>query len=283
MFNRYGAHAGVLVIAVFLSGYATIDRHLPASLTLRLGAVNAQGLFLGQGGEVGQVSLGRAGAIVTAVGVPTTSVASHLATVHVVGAGEDLAAIAGRFGLTADQLKWSNPALWGSEALHSGDRLLLPPVPGVVYTMQPGDTLGHIAALFRTDVQTIADYNYLRSPGDPAPGTRLVIPGATGADVNHFPYGQCTWYVASRRSVPWFGNAGSWLVSAQLDGWPTGSKPAPGAIMVSWDSYLGHVGIVESVAADGSFVVAEMNYQGLGVIDRRRVLPGRGVIQGFIY
>src|ERR1022692_2069758 len=36
----------------------------------------------------------------------------------------------------------------------------------------------------------------------------------TGACGNHFAYGFCTYYVATRRCVPWLGNAGSWDIAA---------------------------------------------------------------------
>lgn len=99
---------------------------------------------------------------------------------------------------------------------------------------------------------------------------------------NHFPYGQCTWHVANRRSVPWFGNAGTWLSGARAYGYATGSTPRPGAIMVTAESPVGHVAYVESVGAN-SFTVSEMNYRGWGVVDWRTVAMGSWFIRGFVY
>ena len=45
----------------------------------------------------------------------------------------------------------------------------------------------------------------------------------------------------------------------------------------------GHVAVVESVGADGSVVVSEMNYAGWGVTSRRTINVGNSVIKGFIY
>src|SRR5262249_42008621 len=58
---------------------------------------------------------------------------------------------------------------------------------------------------------------------------------------NHMAYGYCTYYIASKRYIPWFGNAGTWFASAQAFGWPTGYMPRPGAIEVAALSWAGHV------------------------------------------
>ena len=65
------------------------------------------------------------------------------------------------------------------------------------------------------------------------------------------------------------------------------SRPTPkvGAIMVTWERYLGHVAYVESVNADGPWTVSEMNYVAFNVIDLRTIKPGQlGTrLVGFIY
>ena len=101
-----------------------------------------------------------------------------------------------------------------------------------------------------------------------------------------FPFGQCTYYVATRRDVNWSGNAAEWYGNAQSSGHAVGQIPQPGSIMVTWESPLGHVAYVESVNPDGSFVVSEMNNRGLGglgVVDTRTVTPGSVPLIGFIY
>ena len=105
-----------------------------------------------------------------------------------------------------------------------------------------------------------------------------------------FTFGSCTWWVAQKRPVPWSGNAWQWWGNARALGYPEGSVPRPGAIMVmgiSWSSPQGHVAYVESVWADGSFTVSEMNWWGVlgggwARVDERRVTSPGGVI-GFIY
>jgi len=100
---------------------------------------------------------------------------------------------------------------------------------------------------------------------------------------NHFSYGFCTYYVATRRYVPWFGNAIDWWPNARSYGYPEGSTPKPGAIMVTRESSIGHVAYVESVSGN-TFVVSEMNFTAWNVVDRRTItLGGRVPIVGFIY
>ncbi|GAC1371970.1 MAG: hypothetical protein NVSMB39_6150 [Candidatus Saccharimonadales bacterium] len=84
---------------------------------------------------------------------------------------------------------------------------------------------------------------------------------------NSYAWGQCTWYVASRRQIPpnW-GNANSWYYHAVSTGWKVGTVPAVAAVAWTGAGYYGHVALVEQVSADDRQVyVSEMNYRGVGV------------------
>jgi surface antigen len=86
------------------------------------------------------------------------------------------------------------------------------------------------------------------------------VSGFSGAGSfgNSYAYGYCTWYVASRRSVPGnWGNAYTWYGAAQRSGYGTGSAPRVGA--VAWERG-NHVAYVESVNGDGTVTVSEMNF-----------------------
>ena len=100
---------------------------------------------------------------------------------------------------------------------------------------------------------------------------------------NHFSYGYCTWYVANRRPIPWFGNAIEWWPNARAYGYAEGQAPAVGAVMVTRESSAGHVAYVESVNADGSWTVSEMNYVAWGVVSQRTIHYGQVPLVGFIY
>jgi surface antigen len=105
-----------------------------------------------------------------------------------------------------------------------------------------------------------------------------------------YAYGNCTYYVAKRFPgiYPYLGNAAQWVDNARKVGYQVLTKPAAGTVAVwgvSKISPLGHVAVVDSVNADGSFNVSEMNNPytpggGYNLIDQRRS-TGAGVI-GFI-
>ncbi len=297
--SRYFVHAAVLVTALTVSGYATVARDVPSVARLRLGVVNAEGQAMGQGGTVGDVSLGRLSTIIKPVEIPTGPPVSHAPSTYTVADGDDLNSIAAKFGVTPDDLRWSNSALAGSDRLTPGQQLTIPPVHGFVYMVKDGDRVDELAARFKVDPKTIADFN--RLPSDNlVGGIQLIIPGGIGPDLyprrassdpphlgsyanGKFAYGYCTWYVASRRPIPWSGDAWQWFGNAKAMGFRTGNTPQPGAIMVTWESWVGHVAYVEQVNADGSFVVSEMNYRGWGIISTRTLRTRDVPLIGFIY
>lgn len=314
-------HAVVLLLALSLSGYASLGGGLPASLSLRLGEVNANGLVIGEGGQVGKTQLGRLSTIVKPIAIPTAAPVSHSPRVWEVQNGETLKDLAARFGVSVEDIRWSNYADLKSTAkdVVNGEKLVIPPLDGVVVTTHQGDTPVSLANTYHVTPDVIVDYNYLRiTDQDPlAANIPIVIPGGKGPDLvqplqrgtgysgmmrtanytvgpftgsytvaagNRFPYGYCTWYVYNRRPVPWLGNAWEWLGQAQRAGWATGQVPRLHAIQVSWESGWGHVAYVEAVNADGSWTVSEMNFVGWAMLDMRTIKAG-GLpsLIGFIY
>ena len=86
---------------------------------------------------------------------------------------------------------------------------------------------------------------------------------------NSYAWGNCTWYVYNQKPNigSFWGNAGSWIGSAQAAGFATGSTPVAGAI----GAEAGHVVYVESVNGD-MVSISEMNYAGgVGVVHYRTV------------
>jgi surface antigen len=119
----------------------------------------------------------------------------------------------------------------------------------------------------------------------PAAQTASVATGTLRAgpsNPNRFDPGQCTWYVAQIYSIPWMGNAGQWPYGAAADGYPEGSTPEVGAIMVSADSWAGHVSVVTSVTSYNQWTVTEMNYRGPYGVDSRSVTRGSSLLITFI-
>lgn len=115
----------------------------------------------------------------------------------------------------------------------------------------------------------------------------------SGSCGNHFAYGFCTYYVATRRCVPWLGNASSWYIAAAQMGFKEGRMPVAGAIVVfkpgvdgvSWEGHVAYVeavGPAEGIPA-GSFKLSEMNYAGWNRVDYRVISDASADIEGFIY
>ena len=300
-----------------MSSYAAMDRHFPTSLTARFGPVNAEAVVTGEGGYYGDVTLGRYSTIIKPVSIPTSAPISHQPVAYTVASGENLSSIAAKYHVTVAEIRWSNSdSLFSNDVVATGQQIVIPPVHGIVVVAKSSDTVDALAAKYGVDSQAIVDFNRLRST-QLSQGMVLVIPGGTGgafppppalyqilASTNHstyithvlscclgpyvnnkFPQGWCTYYVATKRNVTWNGDAYYWYQNAAAQGYATGSTPKVGAIMVTAESWAGHVAYVEGVNPDGSWLVTEMNWVAFGVIDDRLIttkLIGAKLV-GFIY
>ncbi len=299
-----------------MSSYAAIDRHFPTTLTARLGPVNAEAIVVGGGGDYGDVSMGRYSTIIKPVSIPTAAAINHRPFTYTVAAGENLSAIAAKYHVTVAEIRWSNTNLYSSDSVATGDQIVIPPVHGVVVVTKSSDTVDGLATKYSVDPQAIIDFNRLRTTTLVA-GTVLVVPGGSGGAFppppalyqilhgstssafpvkvvgcclgpyvnNKFPVGWCTYYVATKRNVAWNGDAGYWYQNASAMGYAVGPTPKVGVIMVTWESWAGHVAYVEAVNPDGSWVVSEMNWVAFDVIDERTIRPGQlgTKLIGFIY
>lgn len=240
--------------------------------------------------------------------------------VYTVKEGDTLGSIAQNYGINSNTIKWAN-GLDDSDFIKPGDQLFILPVSGVKYKIKSGDNIADIAKKYKAKEDEIIAFNDLPANGALKEGEEIIIPdgeideptrriagtGQTGTSAtgtaptvggadtsrrfnkqyyasgsHRFPWGWCTWYVASRRHVPWGGNAGTWLYHAKAYGANIGKTPKAGAIIVTNESSYGHVGIVEKVSG-GSITISEMNYRGFGVVSKRTISAKAGVIKGFIY
>ncbi len=242
-------------------------------------------------------------------GVPP--IAARPAQTVVVSRGQTIEALAATDHSDASAIRWANGIAAGVEPT-AGTALLLPPSAGALVPVLPDERPSHFAKRLGLDPRVLLDYNalardtprpaggYLQVPVSAAPSGALVgryfshTPGGVPsvAEVHApvpdgFPYGQCTYYAASRRTVTWAGNAGWWFQAANGIR-PEGHVAVAGAIVVFRTGWFGHVGIVESVNADGSFVISEMNYYGdgggWGRVDHRTITHADfWSVTGFIY
>ena len=196
-------------------------------------------------------------------------------------AGDTVSSIAAKFGVTSDSIRWSN-SLTG-DAVTAGRHLVIPPINGIVYTVNNGDTPDSLASKYHSSKDKIVAYNDAEVKGLVV-GQRIIIPDGTQSGpapdphtnpirgafawgsspiygYNGYDYGYCTWYVASRIAVPanW-GNANTWAYYAAQDGWTVSKSPRAGAIAQTTAGAFGHVAIVEAVSADGTMIkYSDMN------------------------
>ncbi|MBL8159166.1 LysM peptidoglycan-binding domain-containing protein [Candidatus Saccharibacteria bacterium] len=205
--------------------------------------------------------------------------------------GDNVQKVASAHRVSVDTLRWANNLT--GDSLELGKELTIPTVDGVVYTVKNGDTVENLANKYKASRDRIVSFNDAELSGL-RPGQQIVIPGGIVPETerpgyvpprptysygsfagsasytassftpvygnNGYVHGYCTYYVASRISVPrnW-GNAATWAYYAKASGWTVSSQPQAGAIAQRGGG-LGHVAIVEEVSADGSQIrYSDMN------------------------
>ncbi|MBR3257243.1 LysM peptidoglycan-binding domain-containing protein [Candidatus Saccharibacteria bacterium] len=226
--------------------------------------------------------------------VDTSSLAKGVIE-YEVGAGESMEDIASSFGLTTDQIRWSNGLK--ETTLDAGQTIYLPGVSGIVYSVNEGDTVQSIAEKYGSTASEIEEKNNLTARGLSA-GAKIVIPNGVvpekerpeyvapvtqtyvattsystyypsttlySTSSNPMPYGWCTWYAWQWRAdngstLPGgLGNARYWAGQLGARGYAVDGNPQYGDVFVSQAGYYGHVGIVTGVNADGSIEITDMN------------------------
>lgn len=221
--------------------------------------------------------------------------------------GDTISTLATKFGITSDTIRWSNNL--STEQIRAGTKLVISPINGIVYTVKAGDTVDSISARFHANKDHLVIFNDIELSGLPV-GQQIVVPdgvqvgGSARAGTasfawggfspvyggNGYDYGYCTWWAAVRRAqigrpVPSnLGNAATWKVLAQRAGLAVGTKPAAGAVI--WTpprDYYGHVGFVESVNADGSVNISEMNTAGWARVSHKTLSAAQAANYWYIY
>ncbi|KKW32907.1 MAG: Peptidase M23 [Candidatus Uhrbacteria bacterium GW2011_GWA2_53_10] len=89
--------------------------------------------------------------------------------------GDTLSSIGESFGLKVSTLLWANKLTFRS-VIRPGQRIVIPPVDGVIYQIKKGDTVSGIAKTYGADAQKIAAYNQLGEKDMLAVGAQIIIP-----------------------------------------------------------------------------------------------------------
>lgn len=177
---------------------------------------------------------------------------------HVITEGESLSKIATQHQTTWVRIFSKNLHIENPDVVNPGTELIIPtadeqlperPIPAAEVVPAP---------------TPVAQQKNQTPKSAPAQGTTVSRGSVAG---NTYTAGYCTWYVKNRRpNLPNnLGNAYTWVSRAAAQGMATGSTPVAGAAGQRGN----HVVYVESVNADGSVNISEMNHQGLYVITHR--------------
>ena len=103
---------------------------------------------------------------------------------YYVTAGDTLSSIAQRFGVSPESIAAASNLQGRGDSLSINQKLLIPPVPGVIHVVQDGDTLQALAQRYSADPNQIARANGLKDPFILQVGQTLVIPGGKLPEVS---------------------------------------------------------------------------------------------------
>ena len=194
---------------------------------------------------------------------------------YTIQAGDTMFGIAQQFNLQPESILWANPDLKDNPDLLSvGMEIAVPPVDGVLHTVQKGDTLNSVAQKYKVAPEAIAAaiWNNL-VPGQELPiGKSIIVPGGKRELV--------VWQIpAANKPAPAGTGAGGWSnagqclnVSAKVAGtgqfvWPSNSHWVSGNPYAWWHRGIdlaGHLGDPVYAADTGTILWAGSNSWGYG-------------------
>ncbi|MBU0732071.1 LysM peptidoglycan-binding domain-containing M23 family metallopeptidase [Patescibacteria group bacterium] len=136
---------------------------------------------------------------------------------HIVEEGESIGSIAEDYNISVATIQWAN-GLGSSTTIQPGKALRIPPVSGVIYTIESGDTLLDVVTKREGDINEVREFNDIGDDDLIAVGTTIVIPGGQP-------------YVPPAPAAAPSGNVASGDTSGSSSGWTSVFKPeaAPSA------------------------------------------------------
>jgi len=100
---------------------------------------------------------------------------------YTVRSGDTLTGIASHYGVTMMTVWWANK-LTSKDDLHVGQKLIIPPVNGLIVNVKDGDTLDSLATAYKVEATDIVAVNQLDDP-TLIIGQTLILPDAVGAPI----------------------------------------------------------------------------------------------------
>lgn len=94
---------------------------------------------------------------------------------YAVESGESLGSIANKFGISLPTVLWANN-LNQNSLIQPGQKLIIPPVSGVIHHVKDGNTVSEIAQKYKAKAEDIISFNDLSNENDIFIGDILIVP-----------------------------------------------------------------------------------------------------------
>lgn len=94
---------------------------------------------------------------------------------YTVESGDTLSSLADQFGVSLDTILWANN-LTRKSALKIGQKLVIPPVSGVIHHVGSGDTVSEVARTYKGKMSEVVAFNDLSDENDIYIGDILIVP-----------------------------------------------------------------------------------------------------------
>ncbi len=94
---------------------------------------------------------------------------------YIVQSGDTIGKVASSFGISINTILWANN-LSATSYVKEGQKLIIPPISGVLHKIARGDTVSKIAKLYGASEQTINEFNNIENGGLKA-GETIMVPG----------------------------------------------------------------------------------------------------------
>jgi murein DD-endopeptidase MepM/ murein hydrolase activator NlpD len=176
--RRYGAHVAMLILAVvvvFFGGFSGLATKILSAYaeTPHEFAATKNSVIVEDSREI----------YASAVAGNNASLPRRIETITIKD-GDTLQKIAAARSLSLETLLYANNLVDPDSALTPGQKLVVPPVTGMLHITNPGDTIGKIADRYGVDPKIIINYPFNNLAGDDASTTlkplqEVMVPGGS--------------------------------------------------------------------------------------------------------
>ncbi|MBN9390499.1 MAG: LysM peptidoglycan-binding domain-containing protein [Chloroflexi bacterium] len=176
--RRYGAHSAMLILAlvvVVFGGFSGIVTRLVSEDAIHSNPqmLNGNMVITGDSREI----------YASAVAANDPAVVRRVQTI-IIKDGDTLQSLATEHNVSLETLLYANNLIEPDSPLTPGQKLVVPPITGMLHIGNPGDTIGSIANKYGVDPQVIINYKFNNLEGaDPSTSLKtlqeVMVPGGS--------------------------------------------------------------------------------------------------------